>query len=325
MVKLALIVPVAGPQADVDATLVSVLENRPADCQVLVPCPASYQDPYQLEDEVRFIACPSDDLALLLNAAIEACEAEIIQFILPGMSVCAEWTNAALERFDAEPELAALSPVALQVEKPDRVSALGIRYLRSGRKSYVGQGRKKRSAKPVAIDAPTLHGGYFRREVFAEIGGLNPKFSPHWLDADLAARLNDAELASAVEMESCVVADVAAVPSGFRTTAQAERLFWQHASNQGLLGSLLAHLPWVCLDTLTQLPRLSAITSLMGRMWGLIQGWALSSTPPDLTLKSETASELPTTIRMSDSSPQRHAQAEWVNAQAPQATRRRAG
>lgn len=321
MVKLALIVPVVGLQADVDSTLVSVLENRPADCQVLVPCPASYQDPYQLEDEVRFVSCPTDDLATLLNAAIEATDAEILQFILPGMSVSADWADAALERFESEPDLAAISPVAVQIEKPERVSALGIRYLRSGRKSYVGQGRKKRSVKPLAIDGPTLHGGFFRREVFAEVGGFNPKFSPHWLDADLAARLNDAELASAVETEACVYASIPAVPCGFRTTAQAERLFWQHASNQGLLGSLFAHLPWVLLDTVSQLPRISSITSLAGRLWGLVQGWALSCTPPDLNLQ-KVASQQPATIRMSDAT-KRPTPAELM--QAPQETRRRAG
>ena len=40
--KLTIVIPAIGNQSDIDDTLVSVLENRPASCAVLLAHPVSY-------------------------------------------------------------------------------------------------------------------------------------------------------------------------------------------------------------------------------------------------------------------------------------------
>jgi len=53
--RLSIVIPVLGDPRKLDDTLVSVLENRPAHCEILVVHNEPYDDPYQLSNEVCFI------------------------------------------------------------------------------------------------------------------------------------------------------------------------------------------------------------------------------------------------------------------------------
>ncbi len=56
MPRLAIIISAVGSVESWEGTLVSVLENRPADCEIIVALSQPYADPYDLKDEVRFVA-----------------------------------------------------------------------------------------------------------------------------------------------------------------------------------------------------------------------------------------------------------------------------
>ena len=58
MPRLSIVIPVLGNLDRLEDTLVSVLANRPADCQVVVVLDQPYADPYDLKDEVQFIELP---------------------------------------------------------------------------------------------------------------------------------------------------------------------------------------------------------------------------------------------------------------------------
>ena len=51
MSRLSIVIPVLGSLDGLEDTLVSVLENRPADCQIVVVLNQPYDDPYDLKDE----------------------------------------------------------------------------------------------------------------------------------------------------------------------------------------------------------------------------------------------------------------------------------
>ena len=55
MTRLSIIIPVLGHSTRLDDTLVSVLENRPANCEIIVVHTEPYDDPYDLAGEVRFL------------------------------------------------------------------------------------------------------------------------------------------------------------------------------------------------------------------------------------------------------------------------------
>ena len=55
MPRLSILIPALGSPEALETTLLSVLENRPHDCQVLVALGIDYANPYQLDDEVEFL------------------------------------------------------------------------------------------------------------------------------------------------------------------------------------------------------------------------------------------------------------------------------
>ena len=52
--RLSIVIPALASVEALERTLVSVLEKRPADCEIIVVLNTSYDDPYQLTDEVHF-------------------------------------------------------------------------------------------------------------------------------------------------------------------------------------------------------------------------------------------------------------------------------
>src|SRR5438034_11152759 len=83
--RLPIIIPCLGGAAELDGTLVSVLQNRPADCEVLVAHTEPYDDPYSLRSEVSFFHTPAASLVELLNAALEATTGEVIHIVGCGL------------------------------------------------------------------------------------------------------------------------------------------------------------------------------------------------------------------------------------------------
>ncbi len=67
--RLSIVVPISRDLAAFESTLISVLENRPRDCEVLVTHDGSYDDPFNLCDEVRFVIADSAALVDLVSAA----------------------------------------------------------------------------------------------------------------------------------------------------------------------------------------------------------------------------------------------------------------
>src|SRR5437867_772038 len=83
-----------------EAGLVSVLENRPSACEVLLVLNGPYGDPYQLHDEVRFIAGPNGATwTESCNLGLEHASGEIVHLLRPGVQVTPDWTNASLRHF----------------------------------------------------------------------------------------------------------------------------------------------------------------------------------------------------------------------------------
>src|SRR5437773_6639777 len=83
--RLSIIIPCLGGAAEFDATLVSVLQNRPTDCEVLVLHTEPYDDPYSLGDEVRFIESHAGSLVELLNIGVEQASGEVLHIVGCGL------------------------------------------------------------------------------------------------------------------------------------------------------------------------------------------------------------------------------------------------
>ncbi len=308
MFKLSIIVPAVGPQEDLDNTLLSVLENRPASCELLVPHSDSYRDPYDLSDEVTFVPCQSNELASLINAGVEASQGEVVHILLSGVVATEGWTDAALAHLQAAPHVAAVAALLLDPTNPARITGGGIRYARGGTKHIVGAGgRLRRRASTCRVDGPNLQAAFFRRDALRQTGRLTGCFGSYHIDTDYAARLRAAQLICEHVTDCRLVAQLPPAPRGFSAGRRAEQLYWQHASTSG---SLVRHLIAVGLETISKLPRPSALTGLLGRAWGMLRpadddssNVDDSAVPDVISLKLSDAARRPGTASASPSQP----------------------
>ena len=56
--RLSIVIPMTTGAGDLEDTLVSVLENRPDESEIVVVLARPYADPWNLRDEVRFVQAP---------------------------------------------------------------------------------------------------------------------------------------------------------------------------------------------------------------------------------------------------------------------------
>ena len=106
-----------------EETLASVLANRPAGCEILVAHDGSYDDPFEIGQEVRFVVTPSHTTIDAIAAGADAAKARFVHILAPGFTAVDEWTDAAMARFDKH-DVAVVAPVVLG-KNDNRVVAAG--------------------------------------------------------------------------------------------------------------------------------------------------------------------------------------------------------
>ena len=133
MSRLSILIPVLSKLKKLEDTLISLLENRPANCQIVVVLNEPYADPYQLGDEVCFVEGPRDaGLAESINFGFTNCDAPIVHILSCGLEVSPGWTDTVLSHFK-DPKVAAVAPLVLQRRDRDKVISAGA-GLPGGRK-----------------------------------------------------------------------------------------------------------------------------------------------------------------------------------------------
>lgn len=229
MPRLSIVIPVLGDPQQFESTLVSVLENRPEDSQIVLVLNRPYDDPYQLEGEVEFVRLPqkagwTDEL----NAAWTICRAEIVAVLACGTEVMPGWAESALAAFD-DPRVASAAPLIvhrlsraegnslpagdavrrdhtlsalaeddavpaniLSLATPcrDSVVSMGLGYGLAGEVYRVAEGRRPDALRrSYRPIGPDALAGFFRRRAVEIAGGWTDLGGPTLCHADLALRL----------------------------------------------------------------------------------------------------------------------------------------
>lgn len=273
MPRLSIVIPVCGNLKRLEDTLVSVLENRPDDSEILVVLDDSYDDPYNLKDEIRFIeASRGASLAAIIRLGIEASQAPVVHVLACGALVQEGWTDAALPHF-ADPWVAAVSPLVLELENPERVVSAGVTYCRGGRARVLGRGQPVQAAAQdrALVLGPRATAAFYRKAALDMVGPLADLASEELAAVDVALRLAYVGFRTVREPGCTLQAARTSTPwrGALRRAFHAERLFWRWAPCFGFLGSLPAHATTVALELLWSLPRLTLLSELAGRMLGL--------------------------------------------------------
>ncbi|MGD0901183.1 MAG: glycosyltransferase [Thermoguttaceae bacterium] len=294
MPRLSIVIPFMGELSRLEDTLVSVLENRPADCEILVVLSQPYGDPYALAGEVRFIPCAAigdafleaqrrlsppvgsadtpqrSALADCVAVGLAASKASIVQVLSCGVEATPGWTDAAMAEFN-DPGIAVVAPVIVDRFERRKVLSAGMKYTAGGAVRRIAAGRplERLVHQPGALCTAEVLASFYRK---AALQSVMP-----WLDhtggclagADWALALEHAGYRSIVE-PGCLVAaskDVLAAPSALAHGMAAERLFWRWAPTRGWTRSLAGHAGRVALECLGCLVRPSTICRLVGRFW----------------------------------------------------------
>ena len=185
MPRLSIIIPHRGDDQRLEETILSVLENRPRDCEVVVVHDGSYRDPYELTDEVVYVQeDPKSTVVELLNAGLMAAGSPVVCALLDGVVVSANWAEPVLKRF-AVPNVAAVTP-QLQVGRNviSGISSSSIHNAASLRSGRV-------ESKDCTAAAPTLTAGFYRRKSLLALDGWNEELNIGSADVELAIMMTD--------------------------------------------------------------------------------------------------------------------------------------
>jgi len=272
--RLSIIIPVLGSAARLETTLVSVLEKRPADCEIIVVLNAAYDDPYNLDGEVRFLQVPASmGLVESVNQGIQASTSPLVHLLASGFEVSEGWADAVLPLFK-DPRIGSVAPRIANVLDPRVVLAGGLEYsCRRGR--VVRDGAKANDSIDVQeVLGPLVQAAFYRRSALELVGGLPRAVGDNLADVDLALTLKYAGYKSLLEPRSTVLAmagDLVPPRVGFRRGLAAERLFWRAAPIVGWAKSIAAHPAGVVGDIVSALPGLRALSGLLGRLVACVQ------------------------------------------------------
>ncbi len=273
--RLSIVIP-AADVASLEDTLVSVLENRPADCEIIVALGMPYEDPWNIADEVRFVQAPvGTGLVGRVNLGVASSRGDLIHVLAAGWRATTGWTDGAVSHFD-NPLVAAVVPVGVHAEDRGRVVAAGIRRKTGGRSilNVPARNRERIDAfRPEAVappSAPALEAGFWRADVLAR-SGFSAACGDDLAAADMAAALTCAGVTVVLEPSCRVVWGPATKRcSPFLTGMHAERLFWRALPAYATLPALAAHAAEVVRHGVAAAP-FGTLPMLLGRLMALVQ------------------------------------------------------
>ena len=267
--RLSVVVP-AVDLTGLEETLVSILEHRPDDCDVVVALGTPYDDPWNIREEVTFVeAAKGAGLVGCVTAGLEAAQGDVIHILAAGWQATAGWTDAALRHF-GRAGVAAVVPLTVAADREQPVSA-GIRRTSGGRSVTVVPRRKAGGLATGELPAaPLLEAGFWRAATIRELG-FSTACGDALAAADMAAGLTAAKAEVVLEPESRVVGGPARKRrSPFVSGLQAERLFWRSLACERLVPALVAHAGEVLRHAAATAP-IGTFAMLAGRLTALVQ------------------------------------------------------
>ncbi len=268
---LSILIPVLNKLKKLEDTLISLLENRPTNCQIVVVLNEPYADPYQLSGEVCFVEAPRDaGLAESLNFGFANCDAPVVHVLSCGLEVSPGWSDAVLSHFKNS-KVAAVAPLVLRRLDHNKVISAGLSYRAGGAARRLGFGM---SPTQATSDQERYFGAdilaaFYRRSAWETVCGLNPAVGGHLSGVDLALALHFAGFSCISEPNCRIYADLDEALGAGRLGGgrDAERLFWIWASRMGWMRALSGHAMLVMAEFLQSVVRPSVLINLCGRAW----------------------------------------------------------
>jgi hypothetical protein len=269
MPRLSIIIPAVSTVEALESTLVSVLQNRPADAEVIVVLGHKYADPYSLSGEVEFLQAPAKGHAVAAaNLGVQHARAPIVHVLFAGCEVQDGWSDSAVRQF-ANPKVAAVAPAIYDRLGHEQLLAIGAELGWAGSRRIILAGRDEKF--PKLIHAPLSCAGFYRRELWQTLGGFDAS-AGHCADVLLGMLFKAADAKVYADLQSVVYAphDLALPPISFKTGLYAQRLALGLSREIGWT-RLLAQPGQILAETLASLRGIGCVTSLLGRAIASLQ------------------------------------------------------
>ncbi len=205
MPRLSIIIPHRNDDARLEATVLSVLENRPQDSEIIVVHNGTYADPYDLADELLVVEGePRSNCLQLLNTAVMAACAPVVCTLLDGLVVSNDWAEEPLEIMGAARDT--VVSVATRVGNSSQVTyGISTRAIRSGSELQRGKVELEKATGPCC--GPQLSCGFYPKRLLRSLGGWNERLDISVADIDLAWTLQALGLPVTCATTSEVVMD----------------------------------------------------------------------------------------------------------------------
>ena len=276
MPRLSIIIPVLGNPAQMEDTLVSVLENRPPECEILAILNRRYEDPYDLKDEVRFVEVARESRLIdMVNTGIGLSRAAIVQLLPCGVQASEGWADAALAHFN-DPQMGAVAPIVVDRHNPQRVVAAGAIYRSTS-------GKLRRLADRVSLAQTRALAGvvadpecqvcFYRRAALEQVGQFSHRVGSRLASVDVAMALTEAGFRTLLE-PGCRMLGLGkrrTSESAFAYGQRIERLFWRWLPQKLRLVGLVMHAVHVSGELAKGFYRPSTIARFAGRIAGCRQ------------------------------------------------------
>ena len=164
--QLSIVVPLCDDVEAFEATLISVLENLPACSEVIIPHDGTYEDPFDLNGEVRFVEADSRKFTDLVGVAARQARGRFIHLLGQGLLATEGWTLSAIQAFDHF-DTAAVAPV-IRDHEGKQIIAAGWRngFKRLGAPCVSLPQKKDLLAKKIGAYLPA---SFWRRDVLRSL------------------------------------------------------------------------------------------------------------------------------------------------------------
>jgi hypothetical protein len=189
MDRFSIIVPMVDDHQAFESSLATVLSTQPADSEVIVAHDGSYNDPYDLGDEVTFVTTDETKprLADLLNAAIKSATGTFTAIVRAGVELPVDWHLPVGDAF-SDSHVGSVSGALVRCDQPKRLVAGGVDAGFGASRKLIGAGLKlnSRKASCLAPAGPTLWAAIYRTDLLQHIAPLCRRLQPMYLDLDIA-------------------------------------------------------------------------------------------------------------------------------------------